>query len=728
MKKTQQLITIILFSLLSITLLIINVKDDSSITFQNRETLFSIQETDDGPVLQSEPLNLWPAGYHIRMEYDAPLDDTIIVTANKTELYRNTLAAGTGEIFEFSFTLADKTDNLYISLSETVSPASVHSLTLSSDRLLYTDTIITGIFLYLAGLLLIFFLGSSFFRTSSLPQKLLWGALLGAFFYSLLPLLRSTLSTGYDIAFHLDRIEEIKNGIYERQFPVFIYPKNCNGFGLMGGLYPDLLLYFGAFFRIFHMSLVGSYKLMVVFAQLAGALIMYLSVRSINRSDHAAALSGILMLLFPYRLINMYYRNALGEVLAMIFFPLVAASLYHIVCGNHKKAWKWLVAGYSGIFQSHILACVLAVMLTAVILLTFPKELFRKERLTSFFKAVAGTILVNLWYIVPFLTFYADGFNADALVGDFAGNGVTALQLFGITGGWIMGVIGIFGLFCLLFLLLSFLPQKCFAAKENDIITGSFVQYIRLVRCLSLLGILSAIMATDLFPWRFLTGFRAISIVTDMLQFPYRFLTLTAFAFAMAVPLLLFSVKKMYYVKGSMLAVLILSAVYSGKNMIMNTIPANENAGLTKVFGGINDIHWPEYWPKGATDACYRYDSLFYSSETFQFPRYEKNGTHILCQYQVMEDGNYIEFPLFYYIGYRATLTPEGSKKASALPIERGSEYRLRVYVPKSETPSIIKISYTGTWYFHLAMIISAASLTGFIIYQLPAVRKKCRL
>lgn len=122
MKKTQQLITIILFSLLSITLLMINVKDDSSITFQNRETLFSIQETDDGPVLQSEPLNLWPAGYRIKMEYDASSDSTIIVTANQAELYRNTLPAATDGTFELAFTLADKTDNLNISLSETALP------------------------------------------------------------------------------------------------------------------------------------------------------------------------------------------------------------------------------------------------------------------------------------------------------------------------------------------------------------------------------------------------------------------------------------------------------------------------------------------------------------------------------------------------------------------------------------------------------------------------------
>ena len=55
---------------------------------------------------------------------------------------------------------------------------------------------------------------------------------------------------------------------------------------------------------------------------------MYWFVSRLTKSKEIGTLAGILYMLMPYHLNDMYIRNALGEFLSYIFIPLVFLGLY----------------------------------------------------------------------------------------------------------------------------------------------------------------------------------------------------------------------------------------------------------------------------------------------------------------------------------------------------------------------------------------------------------------
>lgn len=107
----------------------------------------------------------------------------------------------------------------------------------------------------------------------------------------------------------------------------------------------------------------------------------------------------------PYRFTNIYARGALGETLALTFLPLIIAGFYHVLLGDKKK-WPWLVIGFTGVIESHVLSTATMGVIFAVCCLIFIRELFCDKRWLELLKAAGLTVLLNLWFLVPFLFFY----------------------------------------------------------------------------------------------------------------------------------------------------------------------------------------------------------------------------------------------------------------------------------------------------------------------------------
>ena len=93
-----------------------------------------------------------------------------------------------------------------------------------------------------------------------------------------------------------------------------------------------------------------------------------------------------------------------------------------------------MVVGYSGIIQSHVISCVIAGIFMALICLVMIRKLFWLRRLIEFVKAGVFTILLNGWYLVPFLDYMRLGYvsqDPDTL-GRFRANGTFLSQLLAI--------------------------------------------------------------------------------------------------------------------------------------------------------------------------------------------------------------------------------------------------------------------------------------------------------
>ena len=164
-------------------------------------------------------------------------------------------------------------------------------------------------------------------------------------------------------------------------------------------MYPYLFLYIGAFLRICRVSLALSYKVLIFLANLGAAVSAYVTVKSIVQSRRSVILAVVLYTLMPYRFTNIFSRGDLGEILALVFWPLVIAGLYHVILGDRRK-WYFLVIGFSGALQSHILSAAFVAVICVITALVYVGRIIRDKRYVEIGKAAGISMLLNMWYLV----------------------------------------------------------------------------------------------------------------------------------------------------------------------------------------------------------------------------------------------------------------------------------------------------------------------------------------
>ena len=118
------------------------------------------------------------------------------------------------------------------------------------------------------------------------------------------------------------------------QFPVrFVDRLNDNyGYPVLNFLYP-LPFYISEISKILGFDFVNSIKITFVLATLTSTLAMFWALSQLF--EKRASLAGSILYLFiPYRFVDLYVRGSLGESLAFAFIPLVAGSIFKISKGQ----------------------------------------------------------------------------------------------------------------------------------------------------------------------------------------------------------------------------------------------------------------------------------------------------------------------------------------------------------------------------------------------------------
>ncbi len=216
---------------------------------------------------------------------------------------------------------------------------------------------------------------------------------------------------GIDNIFHLSRIEGIAQGLREGQFPVRIYSMAKDGYGYASSLfYGELLLYFPAVLRLLGVSVQGAYHAYMIAVMALTSGIAFYSLRQIFKNNKVALLGMALYTLAPYHLHNVYIRAALGEYTAQAFLPLIPAALC-LLYGKESPtkhqahtAWVQLVIAFGVLVQTHILSLEMAAMVCAVFCLCRFRRTFSRQVLGTWLKAACTVVLLNLWFLMPFLT------------------------------------------------------------------------------------------------------------------------------------------------------------------------------------------------------------------------------------------------------------------------------------------------------------------------------------
>lgn len=162
------------------------------------------------------------------------------------------------------------------------------------------------------------------------------------------------------------------------EFPVRFLTRLNNGFGypVADFLYP-LFMYLGSPIHILGISFVDTIKIILVSSLIFSSIFTFFWLRKIF--DNAASFVGsILYVLFPYHLYDVYKRGSVGEVLALTIVPFI---LWQV----ERKSILLASIGISLLILSHNTLALLFIPLIFLYTLLKDKKLLEFILLTIFF-------------------------------------------------------------------------------------------------------------------------------------------------------------------------------------------------------------------------------------------------------------------------------------------------------------------------------------------------------
>lgn len=607
-------------------------------------------------------------------------------------------------------------------------------LLLSAARIYYSDHILLVVGLLLAAVLGYWWL---FIRRYALGQTLAarLRKLMPAFFVLCLALVLSaayffeTIPGGHDLPFHLLRIDSIAEAFKSGQFPPRIHPQFFGQRGYAVGLfYPDLLLWPFALLRVFGVSLYGAYTSLCFSIHVATAAVAFVVGRRMFRTRWAAAVFCVLYTTAVYRVNNIHVRAAIGESLAMIFLPLVLYGVYEIFFGEPRR-WGWLVAGFTGLIQSHALSVLMAGVFCVLFGLCFIVRLFReKSRLFSLLKCIGLTLLFNLFYLVTLLS----SNNGSYLIGDYQ----PSISEYALQVGQLFQVIGRNGpaeplgalgqdmllspglplLFCAAGMLAVLLFRR---KKEGD------RRLLGLGAVCLVLGVFSLLLCTDIVPWQLLERLPLVGRIVTQLQFPWRFLSLASVLLAACGGVLAAlyrpAAKDLKLVLGGVLALCLFSPLTILDASMHYEVPENKEDYSYQKNGWVNSdtIYDAFYLYEGVDLSALNSGPPFLSAEGESVVFGERSQLGVTYRLSYTSDAvTSIDLPILWYPGYAAS-----DQDGKELVNEQAPSGLVRVY-PQAPGGQIT-LRYKGLWYYRVGDAISLAGVLGCAGWALWRKRRK---
>ena len=587
----------------------------------------------------------------------------------------------------------------------------IKELRLTPNTIFYSDTYFFIVVFLACSLLMWLYLTRGRARLNQ-EQIVDYSIILGVALLATTPMMQTYLYNGDDLCYHLARLEGLKDGILDGQIPVNIQPEGLKGNGYLNAMYPYLFLYIGAFLRICRVSIGLSYKVLVFLSNLGSAVCAYVAVKSMSKSRRSIIMAVVLYTLMPYRFTNILSRGDLGETLALIFWPLIIAGLYHIVMGERKR-WYYLVIGFSGVLQSHILSAAFVAVICVITAIVYCVRIVREKRYKEIGKAMGMFLLLNMWYLAPFVYYYfGENLSTDVLRwSSYFEQSINpsnliqsislynkqyfslGLALFGCVG------IGIIWLIC----------EKRSGRTDEE----GYMLYLLVFGCLL------TYMTTGYFPSKKLLDNELFKNIVTMIQFPWRFLgpACTCFLFVGAIGLSRSNILKPYrnliftMLIGLNLLVII-SVPTDNNHMPYENAEAVVSKGHESKLAANIGLFYPHEWRlEGASDEKLTSSVVTSDINNVSVIDYQKKGTKAVAVYTATPEGKYIELPIQNYIGYRAY-----DENGSRLKIEQGIGARMRFAVIGDGKEHTISVRYGMNPVFILANLISALTIGGIAL------------
>ena len=529
----------------------------------------------------------------------------------------------------------------------------------------------------------------------------------------------SGLGIGDDMKYHLTRIDGIANGLRDGQFPVMIYPNAVSGNGYLNVMYPSFFLYIPAVLRLLGVSLITSYKVLLVLMNFATAYATYYSMKCMNASRKATLLATILYVFMRYRLNNILVRSAVGESLALVFLPLVLAGLYNIIYGIRKKWWV-LVIGATGVLQSHVLSTCIYAFIALILVLANIKIVYQEKRYVELLKATVATSLLNLWYVVPFIVFIMKG-NLDLgeLGRDVSVSSLNVSYLFGFFSIYAKdnNIVGRdyslrFPIVAMLGISIMYMVMQKWENKRDKIFSVTSVG----------IGCIFIYMASNWFPYQYLCQNELLNKVFENIQFPWRLIGIGAGIIIMMGSIWLTEWNMMKNCVNSICIVLAFCAVMDTAqwDLQWNQSITGKNKGYSQCETIVLDkicqdyvLYPPEYYVIGNHMFSEHYKC---SHEDVKILDYQKEKLQINCTYKtenIVSEERSIQFPLLNYLGYYAV--DENGEKMDLYTNQEGT---INIDIITDGEVHQVYIEYREPVLFRISELISVMYVIGCTLFK----------
>lgn len=659
----------------------------NDLTFRPGPKTFSLAAGDQHGTLNHGPYDSLTQGrYRLDLAIDSDGDNTIrIVTGNdaRVEPAQMVIPAHSWTT-AYEFELLDDADNLEILIDfESGSYLAIHGFDL---HMACTDRVWMVLLAGLAACALYVLRRRGWLTRERARLLLIFAA---AVFVASWPALRENLYTGHDSVFHLARIRNVVSGLRAGQLPVRIGggPMNAGYGSVVSVFYPDATLYLPALLMISGTTVQFAISVFLICANLAAAVSMYVCARRIYGDENVSVCASVFYVLATYRLTDVYTRAAFGEMAAMAVLPLFVLGLWEILVGD-KNRWLLLTFSATAIFQSHILSTVLCAVCAVLACALGARRLVRDGRWAALAKAALATLLLNLFTLVPLLTYMAEGIETGVLQMQCASNTNEVVELFVSDVTFARDI----GLALLLGVVLS-VYALCGRRGGKEKTAWFFL----------LLGVLTAVMTTDYFPWAWLE--EKTRGASDYLQFPWRLMMFTDVFLALACG---YGVLCLTPERKDILRILVLFVCIAG---------AFEQLSWLSVTG----VSQLDYWKTNEKGVSSYYEYTIPGSDLsaalaqqepvvsggITMEDYRKSGTQITAQVDAQTDAQ-IVFPLFGYTGYRAALN------GREMNWTRAENNRIKVDLPAGAQGEL-EIRFVGRASWHIAEAVSLCTLLGLL-------------
>ncbi len=543
------------------------------------------------------------------------------------------------------------------------------------------------------------------------------------------PMLRDIVNSGHDLYFHMGRIQGIADALRDGQFPVRIYSSANNGYGYACSLfYGEILLYLPAVLYLLGMPLFRAYQIYIIAVNTGTALISYFCFSRMFRNKKAGILGAFLYSCGAYRVICMTVRAAIGEFSAMMFLPLLFYAVWSMASEEstqkeQKYAFLWLALGITGLLQTHMITFGITVLFLILFCLVKWRSMCRLRNLLAIGKAALLTILLNLWFLIPFLSCFEGEYNVNSYDNYLDSSTLYLQQIFGVFFPYagknvLNGMVSEMPLTIGFSLTLGLIGLIAFRIRNPE---GGEKYYKTGVLAAAFAA--AAIWLSSIYcPWyKLRNANHFLAKYLTIVQFPWRYLTIAAFLLVITSICFVVLVSERYGKKlaglfgGVLILVNILTVGYFYGGYL-NTV--EEKVYLSRLPA---DFFMDElYLPKGMdSDLFQEHMLLCDGSVRIEDYRMERGSFEVICS-NMADTEQTITFPLVYYPEYCAVNPENGSK----LSVRMGDDCRVVVTLPPNYNGTIY-LKFMPPILWRICECISVITAVWLVVYMILKGRRK---